>query len=476
MVEHYWQLDACAQAELVHSRIASPRELVEEAIARIEQLNPTVNAVIHERFERGLSEADAIDLDTPFAGVPIVLKDLGAPMKGEPCELGSRALRGVRASETSYLVRSLRAAGFIVVGRTNSPEFGTNITTEPLSYGATRNPWDLRYSSGGSSGGSAVAVATGMVSIAHGSDGGGSIRIPASCCGVVGLKPSRGRVSKGPKGGDGWAGFAIDGVLTRSVRDTACGLDIIAGYRSGDPSVAPPFARPLAQEVGTDPPKLRIGVLDHPVSPWAVSSDECRRVVRGVSEILERAGHSLTDAWPKALREEEFQDNFVTVVKASSAAQLSGLSETAGRKIEVEELESDNQFFVTQGRKLSAVDYVQAVDWLQSFGRRVMSFWTDEGYDLLLSPVIAQPPPRLGYLSDPVRGLDRQLEFLGYTGQFNVSGQPAISLPMGWTTGKPALPIGVQIVAAYGREDLLIRMASFLEAEFTSAVRPFPGL
>jgi len=476
VVEPYWKLDACGQADLVRGRGLAPRELVEAAIARIQELNPVVNAVIHERFEQALIEADKVALEKPFAGVPIVLKDLGAPMAGEPFELGSRALKGVRAGLSSYLVRSLQDAGFIVVGRTNSPEFGTNITTEPLNYGPTRNPWSLGHSSGGSSGGSAVAVATGMVPIAHGSDGGGSIRIPASCCGVVGLKPSRGRVSKGPSGGDGWAGSAIDGVLSRSVRDTAAGLDCIAGYRSGDPSVAPPFSRPLAKEVGVEPPLLRIGFLDHPVLSWSVPSDDCKRAVHNVASRLDAAGHFVAEAWPKALEEEEFQDHFVTVVKASTAGQLDNLSVLAGRKIEIDELEPDNQFFVNQGRKLSATDYVHAVDWLQGFGRRMMSFWTEEGYDLLLSPVIAQPPPPLGYLSDPVRGLDRQLEYLGYTGQFNVSGQPAISVPMGATSAAPWLPIGVQIVAAYAREDLLVQVASLLEAEFTSAVQPFPDL
>ncbi|MHB8189071.1 MAG: amidase [Ferrimicrobium sp.] len=459
------RLDATAQAALVRSGELDPIDLVESAVGRIEALNSTVNAVIHTRFDQARSEALATGRDGRFCGVPVLVKDLGAAQDGEPFELGSSILMrvGYRAKATSYIVQSLVGAGCIVLGRTNTPEFGTNITTEPLSHGPTKNPWDTAYSSGGSSGGSAVAVATGMVPVAHASDGGGSIRIPASCCGIVGLKPSRGRVSKGPLSGDGWAGSAIDGALTRSVRDAAGILDCLSGYRSGDPSTAPPFVRSLSEEVGVDPGRLRVGLVDHSSALGAPIAPDCSEALRRVGEIFEAAGHRVEAVWPRALAEAEFQEYFLNVVVGSIAAQIASLSRLLGREIALEELEPDNQLLVRKGRELPAWRYVESVDWLQGFGRRLMSFWSEEGYDLLVTPVIAQPPPPLGYLADPVLGLDRQLEYLGFTAQFNVSGQPAISLPLHMRLQAPVLPIGVQLVAAYAREDLLVRVASWLE-------------
>jgi amidase len=233
--------DATAQAEMVARRQASPTELVDAAIGRIEALNPQLNAVIHERFEAARSEAQG-EVSGPLAGVPILLKDLGAAMAGEPLHLGMAALKNAqfRAIEDDYLVRKLRAAGCIVLGRTNCPELGTNITTEPVAYGPTHNPWSLDHSTGGSSGGSAAAVASGMVPVAHANDGGGSIRIPAANCGLFGLKPSRGRVSPGPAPNESaWAGSTIDHMLTRTVRDSAGLLDVLSGEMPGDLYVAP---------------------------------------------------------------------------------------------------------------------------------------------------------------------------------------------------------------------------------------------
>src|SRR5881409_3063501 len=257
-------LDATAQAELVRQRHVSPRELVDAAIARIERLNPKLNAVIIQRFEKARAEAAAPDLPAgPFRGVPFLLKDLVCHSAGDPYHAGMRLLRELEWVERydTYLAARFRAAGFVFLGRTNVPELGPAPTTEPVAYGPTRNPWDTSRSPGGSSGGSAAAVAAGLVPVAHANDGGGSIRIPSSECGLVGLKPSRGRTSLGPDVGEGWGGLSVEHVVARSVRDTAAVLDAVAGYLPGDPYTAPPPARPFRDEVGAAPGKLRVGLL-----------------------------------------------------------------------------------------------------------------------------------------------------------------------------------------------------------------------
>lgn len=457
-------LDACAQAELVRTGKASALELVDAAIARVERLNPLLNAVIHERFEAARREAVARDFSgMPFGGVPLLLKDLGAPQAGEPLHLGTRFLAeaGYRAPASSFLVQAFEAAGFVVIGRTNCPELGTTITTEPVHRGPSRNPWETGHTTGGSSGGSAAAVASGMVPVAHANDGGGSIRIPASCCALVGLKPSRGRVSKGPDGVEGWAGATVDHALTRSVRDCAAVLDAISGYRPGDPFTAPVPARPFAEEVGASPGRLRIAVLDHPVGGAVPGHPDAAAAVAAAAGLLERLGHSVEPAWPAALEEEEFATHFVNVVTAAVAHELDFWGEQIGRSVELEEVEPDNRLFATLGRALPAPRYVASVEYLERFSRRVAPFFAEGGYDLLLSPVLNGPPAPLGYLSDPELGQARVLEYLRYTPQWNATGQPAISLPLHWNA--EGLPVGVQLVAAYGREDVLLRVACQLE-------------
>ena len=455
--------DATAQAELVRTGEVSPLELVEAAVERITHCDPALNAVIHRRFAPACEEA-ALELPPgAFRGVPILLKDLGAPQAGEPyCEgTGFAKASGHRAARDSYLVQRLKKAGFVVLGRTNTPELGTAITTEPVAFGPTRNPWELGHSSGGSSGGSAAAVASGMVPVAHGNDGGGSIRIPASCCGLFGLKPSRGRVSKGPAATESWNGLSVDHVLTRSVRDSAAVLDEIAGYRPGDTFVAPPPERPFAQEVGADPGRLRIGILDRAAQDDYTVDPECSEAVQLTGRLLESLGHNVEFAHPASLGEPDYQRHFLVVIGAAVATALTQWSAALGREISVEEYEPRNRRLSELGRSTSAPDYVQSVLWLEGFRRRTASFWSQQGFDLLCTPVLALPPARLGYLSDPLEGESRELETLRFTGQFNVSGQPAACLPLHWGAG--GLPIGVQLVADYGREDVLIRVASQLE-------------
>ena len=348
-----------------------------------------------------------------------------------------------------------------MLGRTNTPELGTTITTEPVAFGPTRNPWNIEHSTGGSSGGSAAAVASGMVPAAHGNDGGGSIRIPASCCALFGLKPSRGRVSKGPGTGESWNGFSIDHVLTRSVRDSAAVLDEIAGYRPGDTYVAPAPARPFAHEVGANPGRLRVGLLDRPAQPAYGSDPECSQAVQVAGAMLESLGHRVEVAHPSSLEDPEMYRHFLVVVATSVAAALTEWSQLLGREISATEYEPANLLLAMLGRSISAPDYLESLLWFEGFRRRTIAFWSEQGFDLLCTPVLAQPPPRIGELSDPVTGEAKVIETLQFTGQFNATGQPAVSLPLHWTP--EGLPIGVQLVADYGREDVLIRVSSQLE-------------
>jgi len=457
-------MDATAQAELVRSGQATPAELVDAAIERVERLNPQLNAVIHERFDAARKEASAGDLAGPFAGVPILLKDLGAAQAGEPLHLGLGFLKeaGHRAATDSFITTKLQAAGCVILGRTNCPEMGTTITTEPRAYGPTRNPWNTDHTTGGSSGGSAAAVASGMVPAAHANDGGGSIRIPAANCGLFGLKPSRGRVSPGPDPHESsWAGSTIDHMLTRSVRDSAAMLDVLAGRMPGDLFVAPPPRRPFADEVGAAPASLKIGWLDHPAQDGIAPNAECATAVHETRDLLESLGHELHEAYPDALGDPEFTRHFLTLITTAVAADLENWSEVLGRTIDPSELESDNQTFQMLGAMVPGTAYLRSEEWFEAWRRRLATFWSEDGYDLLLTPVLNMPPARIGELSEPVLGQQRVIEALQYTAQFNVSGQPAVSLPLHWTPD--GLPVGLQLVAAYGREDLLLRIASQLE-------------
>lgn len=490
MSEELAWLDATGQGELVRHHEVTPLELVEAAVERIERCNPVLNAVIHPRFERALEEAAGESphpssgpsahpsasgsggpATGPFRGVPLLLKDLGARQSGEPYGEGTGFAKsaGFRATDDSYLVQAFAKAGFIVLGRTNTPELGTTITTEPIAFGPTRNPWSTDHTTGGSSGGAACAVASLMVPVAHASDGGGSIRIPASCCGLFGLKPSRGRVSRGPDPAESWMGFSTDHVVTRTVRDSAAVLDEIAGYRPGDTFLAPPPAGAFAAEVGADPGRLRVGILDHPARSEFGVDPECARAANEAGRLLESLGHQVEEAHPRSLEEPEFSTHFIAVVATAVAASLDRWSSSLERTVAVEELEPLNQIFVNRARDISAPSYLASVLFLEGFRRRTISFWADDGFDILCTPVLARTPARLGELTDLDEGQRRVIETLQFTGQFNVSGQPAMSVPLHWTPA--GLPIGVQFVADFGREDLLFRLAAQLEAERPWATR-----
>ncbi len=451
--------DATALAALVRSGQASPAELVDEAISRIERLDPAINAVIHQRFDAARAEASGELPDGPFRGVPFLTKDLGCEIAGEPHTQGNRALRdaGVRAARDSFLYESIRGAGFVTLGRTNTPELGGTITTEPEAFGPSRNPWNTDHSTGGSSGGSAAAVAAGMVPMAHASDGGGSIRVPASECGLVGLKPSRGRISQGPKVGEGWAGATTDGVVSRSVRDTAAMLDVMSGRRTGDPYTAAPPTRPFVDEVAIQPGRLRVGLA--PTHAGVQTDAECVGAVEAAGSLLETLGHEVEIAQPNAFFDGGFSRHFVTIVAAATAVDFVNMGEVIGRPITEDDVEASNWIMGSIGRAVSAADYLASVDWMHAWSRRLHAWWDD--FDVLVSPVIAVPPPPIGWLSDPELGTERLTSILQFTAQFNMSGQPAMSLPLHWSEG--GLPIGVQFVGPIDEEALLIRLAAQLE-------------
>jgi amidase len=454
-------VDATGQAELVRSGEVSAAELAEAAIGRIEAVNPQLDAVIRTRFDQARAEAGGELPDGPFRGVPILFKDLGCTVEGEPTAFGIGPLRDMPWPVTSFLAEAFRVAGFVALGRTNVPEMGTTVTTEPRSFPAARNPWDTSRSTGGSSGGSAAAVASGMVPVAHGNDGGGSIRIPASECGLVGLKPTRGRVSQGPLVGEGWAGGTIDGSLTRSVRDAAGVLDAISTWQSGEPYYPPPLLRPLREEVGADPGRLRIGLVDRPGAEGYLDDPECRAAVAAAARLLEGLGHHVDESGPEAMFDEAFVQHFTTIIAADTEATFQAFEMLLGRAIAEDEIEPRNAFYRQGGQALDAVTYLQSRAWIGMWTRRMASWWA--GHDLLLTPTLGGRPPELGWFTaeGPQAEGRRVVSFIPYTAQFNMTGQPAVSLPLHWTP--EGLPVGVQLVAAYGREDLLVRVASQLE-------------
>ncbi|MBW2448192.1 MAG: amidase [Deltaproteobacteria bacterium] len=461
-------MDAVDQARLVRDGEATPLELVDAAIARIEATNPEINAVIFPTFEKARDAARGSIPDGPFRGVPFLVKDLGMTTAGDPYCQGSNFLKeaGWVAPTDSHLATKLRAAGFILCGRTNTPEWGTLPTTEPLAFGATRNPWDVEHSAGGSSGGSSAAVAAGMVPVAQGGDGGGSLRVPASACGIVGLKPSRGRVSPGPDIGDPLFGLNIQGVMSRTVRDTAAVMDCISGPMPGDARAVSALDRPLAEEVGANPGALRIGCYFDGSAFDVTTHPDCVAATQDAAELLGSLGHKVEEAHPAAMEEAEVRQRAVAMWSVAAAMHLDHWSPALGRTVEVEEVEPHNQILVNLGRSLSATDFHAAREWLYAWTRRMQTWWEEDGWDLLLTPTMAQPPPRLGELTstddDPGRGMRGAIDIVPFTQPFNITGQPGISLPLHWNEG--GLPIGVQLVAGFGREDLLIRVAAQLEA------------
>ncbi len=456
-------MDAIDQAQLVRSGEVSPAELLDAAIERIAALNPVLNAVVMEWFDHARSTVAAGLPAGPFTGVPFLLKDFVAPYAGQTESNGNVRLKelAIPSPIDSTLVARLRAAGLVTAGRTNTPEFAALPTTEPAAWGATRNPWQLTHSTGGSSGGAAAAVAAGMVPIAQASDGSGSIRIPAALCGLVGLKPSRGRISAGPLADE--SGPAVFLGVSRTVRDTAALLDAVHGPGVGDLVVAPPPARPYLEELDTDPRPLRIGVLDR--ASTGVTVD--REIVAAVDEtarLLESLGHHVELSYPKALEETDLGDRSQVGLAATSPMlySLAGLARALGRELTAADMEPLNWARYLRLREMRAADLLQALGAATQFRRRMLQWWAD-GFDLLLTPTTAAPAAPLGTFDGDSEEELAPLgnPYIAFTRAFNVTGQPAISLPAGRTTR--GLPIGVQLVADHGREDVLLAVAAQME-------------
>ena len=491
--------DAVALAELVSDGEATPREITEAAIARIEALNPQLNAVIYPMFEKALAEASSSDLpDGPFRGVPMLLKDLSsATSAGDPNHLGIRGLKqaGYIHPSDSDLTSRYRKAGFIMAGRTNTPELGLMPTTEPLAYGPTRNPWNTDYGSGGSSGGAAAAVASGMVPAANASDGGGSIRIPAAMCGLVGLKPTRGRVPL-EKASNVYV-LSVQHVVCHTMRDAAAILDVSA-YDGG--GIALP-AEPFAASVGKDPGKLRIGLTAASPREGIELHPECEAAARKTADLLESLGHSVEEVYLDLVSEESIAA-FGVIWSYGVAADFGMIRERLGRDLTEEEVEPPTWQMAQRGKELTAEAVEAAVKALEQHSQSVLSWWQD--HDILLTPTTTLPPPRIGELAstpeEPFKGPMRAIPYAAFTSPFNMTGQPAISLPLhqtatfsdksddlspaepddsesgnnrkNWGGGRgqgrwgstvPGLPVGSQLVADYGREDLLIAIGSQLE-------------
>lgn len=457
-------MDATDQAALVASGEASPGELLEAAIERIERIDPALNAVVIRWFAHARETAASPDLPNgPFRGVPFLIKDLFADYAGQRISNGNVALKEAHfiADADTTLVSRYRGAGLVIAGRTNSPELGSVPTTEPVAWGATHNPWDTTRTPGGSSGGAAAAVASGMVPFAHASDGGGSIRIPASCCGLVGLKPSQGRITLGPVRDE--SGLAVEHCVSRTVRDSAALLDATRGPGIGDTVIAPPPARPYVEELGADPGRLRIGILDHHAQGGRVDA-EVTEAAQAVGKLLESLGHHVEAAWPKALEDATLGSKFGAMWSTNMGISRLRFEAQLGRPLEDHELEPMNRVQADFATHFGAIDYALALSGVAQY-RRAMHSWWDEGWDLLLTPTLAELPLKLGTIvndpENPMAPMRRAGEFVPFTPPFNTSGLPAISLPLEWTAD--GLPVGVQLVAAYGREDILIRVASQLE-------------
>jgi amidase len=468
-------MDAVDQAALVARGEVTPLELLDAAIERIERIDPELNAVTIRWFDHARDTARTTLPDGPFRGVPFLIKDLFAGYAGQPITNGNRALKneGAISAADTTLVSRFRDAGLVIAGRTNSPELGSVPTTEPLAWGATHNPWDISRSPGGSSGGSAAAVAGGLVPFAHASDGGGSIRIPASCCGLIGLKPSQGRISLGPIRDE--TALSVELCVSRTVRDTATLLDAVRGPGIGDTVIAPTPARNYVDELDADPGRLRIGLLDHhpqggPVAP------ECVAAARSVATLLESLGHTVEPAWPEALEDVSLRENFATLWTTNMGVGLRRFEEQIGRPLAADEFEPVNRIQADVAAHFTAVDYALAFSAATHFRRSVQAWWAD-GWDLLLTPTVAELPLPLGTIrndpDNPLAAMERSFQFIPFTPPFNLSGQPAINVPVEWTdTG---LPVGVQLVAGYGREDVLLRVAGQLETAKPWAHRT-PGI
>ncbi|HEX4430485.1 MAG TPA: amidase family protein [Frankiaceae bacterium] len=451
--------DATALAGDIRRGELKAREVIEEAIRRIEQRNPALNAVVNSRFDEALAEVDRGLPEGPFTGVPFLVKDLGVEVAGLPATRGSRLFADVIAAQDSPLVARYRKAGLVLLGTTNTPEFGKNASTEPLLHGPTRNPWRTTHSAGGSSGGSAAAVASGMVPVAHGNDGGGSIRIPSSMCGLFGFKPSRGRVP-GASIGDGFAyPLSVQHVLTTTVRDSAALLDAVCAPMPGEPYNAPPASISYAADVNTSPGSLRVALCTSNPSGHPTAS-ACAAAAEAAAKLCESLGHHVSEAAPAYDAAAAGQASAAVMSAVSLAAIRRRLAEL-GRELADDDLEPFTRFLYDRSTSMTADQYVEALRTVDLTGRAMTPFF--EQYDVLITPTIAGTVPPLGLLdtSRPQSMFENAAQYASYASPFNITGQPAMSMPL--ARDETGLPVGVQFVAAVGREDVLFRLAGQIE-------------
>ena len=467
-MEEFSSLDATALADLVRRKQVKPIELVDAAIERIERLNVTLNAVVTPMYDEARRAASGPLPDAPFAGVPFLLKDLNAEYAGARFTEGSAFLADYVSPEDTELVVRHKRAGLVTVGKTNTPEFGLMPTTEPRLFGATRNPWDTERTAGGSSGGSAAAVAAGIVPMAHGNDGGGSIRIPASCCGLFGLKPTRARNSLAPYYGDQFSGLVCEHALTRSVRDSAALLDATAGPGLGDPYWAPAAKRPFLDEVGAEPGRLRIAFttespMGSPVHP------DCVAAVKDAAALCQDLGHDVVEASP-AVETAALASKFIPIFSTAAAWTVDSWARRTGRTPSPERFEPLTWAMYQTGRQQTASTYLLAVEDMQSLGRDIARFLAN--HDIWLTPTLGEPPVPLGTFDSPqdspLQGLSRAAVFIPFTPVCNATGQPAMSVPLYWN--EDGLPIGTHFVGRFGDEATLFKLAAQLEQ-----ARPWAG-
>jgi amidase len=454
-------MDATAQAELVRRREMTPLELVDAAIERIERLNPVLNAVVTPMYEEAREAASKELHQGPFTGVPFLIKDLISSYAGVRMTAGSAFLRDYVPDRDSELVRRQKQVGLVILGKTNTSEFGLLTTAEPRLFGPCRNPWDTGRSSGGSSGGSAAAVASGMVPTAHGGDGGGSLRIPASCCGMFAMKPTRARNPMGPDYGDMYGGLVVEHAITRSVRDSAALLDATSGPDAGDPYCAPPPARAFAKEVGADPGRLRIAFTSAAPTGVPVHAD-CVSAVREAALLCADLGHDVEEA-TLSVDDQGTSDSFVTAFSAGLAWNIDHMAGVTGHTPTPGQFEPLTWAFYEIGHQHSASSYLQAVTDLQKITREVGRFM--ERYDVWLTPTIAEPPVPLGTFDsppeNPLQGVLRMAAYIPFTPICNFTGQPAMSVPLFWNGD--GLPIGIHFAGRFGDEATLFRLAAQLE-------------
>ncbi|MCJ7795523.1 MAG: amidase [Thermoleophilia bacterium] len=493
LIPEYDRLDAVALAGLVAEKKVAPLELLEAAIERVEARNGRINAVVHRFYDEARKVAAGPLPEGPFRGVPFLLKDLNAAYAGQPLTAGCRMLKDYVPAFDSEAVRRFKAAGLVTFGKTNTPELGIMGTTEPVLFGPTRNPWNVKHTSGGSSGGSAAAVAARMVPMAHGGDGGGSIRIPASACGLFGLKPTRGRVSLAPSYGESWGGMVQEHVLTRSVRDSAAMLDVLSGNVAGDPYWAPPVARPFKDEVGAPPGRLKVAFTRAPLFGNKTHPD-CEAALDSALKLLAELGHEVIEARPDFSRDELVRAYFL-VVASGVASDMATAMRLTGKKESGAMFEPVTRALGLAGQKSSALAQVQAEQSMHRAGRSLAAFFGR--FDVMVTPTLAQPPIEVNapalklmdrislgiLLAIPIRPminalLDQMpaeaLEPTPNTQLFNQTGQPAMSVPLHWNSA--GLPIGVQVAGRFGDEATLLRLAAQLEQARPWADRVPEGL